>query len=31
MKCVEAEPDNRFQSMTQFLNAVRRLKHDDAE
>jgi serine/threonine-protein kinase len=30
MKCVEPEPDNRFQSMTQFLNAIKRVKHEDA-
>jgi serine/threonine protein kinase len=30
MKCVEPEPDNRWQSMTQFLNAIKRVKHEDA-
>src|SRR5882757_2859709 len=30
MKCVESEPEDRFQSMAQFLNAIRRLKHEDA-
>jgi serine/threonine-protein kinase len=30
MKCVEPEPDDRFQSMTQFLNAIKRVKHEDA-
>ena len=30
MKCVEPEPDNRFQSMSQFLNAIKRVKHEDA-
>ena len=30
MKCMESEPENRFQSITQFLNAIRRLKHEDA-
>jgi serine/threonine-protein kinase len=30
MKCVEPEPENRWQSMTQFLNAIKRLKHEDA-
>jgi serine/threonine-protein kinase len=29
-KCMEAEPDNRFQNMTQFLKAISRLKHEDA-
>jgi serine/threonine-protein kinase len=29
-KCFEAEPDNRFQSISQFLKAVSRLKHEDA-
>jgi serine/threonine-protein kinase len=29
-KCMEAEPDNRFQSITQFLKAISRLKHEDA-
>jgi serine/threonine protein kinase len=30
MKCLQTEPDNRFQSMTQFLNAIKRVKHEDA-
>ena len=30
MKCVEPNPDNRWQSMTQFLNAIKRVKHEDA-
>jgi serine/threonine-protein kinase len=30
MKCVESEPEDRFQSMAQFLNAIRRLKYEDA-
>ena len=29
-KCMEAEPENRFPSMTQFLKAICRLKHEDA-
>ena len=29
-KCMEAEPDNRFQNMSQFLKAISRLKHEDA-
>jgi serine/threonine protein kinase len=29
-KCFEAEPDNRFQTISQFLKAVARLKHEDA-
>jgi hypothetical protein len=29
-KCIEAEPDNRFQSVTQFLKAIARLEHEDA-
>ena len=29
-KCMEAEPDNRFQSVTQFLKAISRVKHEDA-
>lgn len=28
-KCMEAEPDKRFQNMTQFLKAISRLKHED--
>ena len=30
MKCMEAEPNNRFLSMTQFLKAIKGLKHEDA-
>lgn len=29
-KCMEAEPDNRFSSINQFLKAIARLKHEDA-
>jgi eukaryotic-like serine/threonine-protein kinase len=29
-KCMESEPENRFASMTQFLKAISRLKHEDA-
>jgi eukaryotic-like serine/threonine-protein kinase len=29
-KCMEAEPVNRFASMSQFLKAISRLKHEDA-
>jgi serine/threonine-protein kinase len=29
-KCIEARPDERFQSMAQFLKAISRLKHEDA-
>jgi serine/threonine-protein kinase len=29
-KCMESEPDNRFQTMTQFLKAIARVKHEDA-
>jgi serine/threonine-protein kinase len=29
-KCMEAEPENRFQSISQFLKATARLKHEDA-
>jgi serine/threonine protein kinase len=29
LKCLAAEPDNRFQNMGQFLNAIRRVKHED--
>lgn len=29
MKCLESNPDNRWQSMTQFLNAIKRIKHED--
>jgi len=30
MKCLETEANNRFQSMTQFLNAIKRIKSEDA-
>ena len=30
MKCLESNPDNRWQNMTQFLNAIKRVKHEDA-
>jgi serine/threonine-protein kinase len=30
MKCVEPDADNRFQTMTQFLTAIKRVKHEDA-
>ena len=30
-KCIEPEPEKRFQSMKQFLNAIRLLKHEDAK
>jgi serine/threonine-protein kinase len=29
-KCIESEPDDRFQSMTVFLKAIARVKHEDA-
>jgi eukaryotic-like serine/threonine-protein kinase len=29
-KCMEPEPGNRFPSMTQFLKAIARVKHEDA-
>jgi eukaryotic-like serine/threonine-protein kinase len=29
-KCMEAEPDLRFQSVSQFLKAIARLQHEDA-
>ena len=29
-KCIEAEPENRFQSISQFLKATARLPHEDA-
>ena len=28
-KCMEAEPDNRFQSVTQFLKSISRVKNED--
>jgi serine/threonine-protein kinase len=28
-KCMEAEPDKRFPTITQFLKAISRLKHED--
>jgi serine/threonine-protein kinase len=30
MKCVEANPEDRFPSMGKFLHAIRRVKHEDA-
>ncbi len=30
-KCMEPEPENRFQSMKQFLNAIRVVKHEDVK
>jgi serine/threonine-protein kinase len=30
MKCVEANPDERFLAMDKFLHAIRRVKHEDA-
>jgi hypothetical protein len=29
-KCMESDPDARFPSVTQFLKAISRLKHEDA-
>jgi hypothetical protein len=29
-KCMEAEPENRFPNISQFLKAISRLKHEDA-
>jgi serine/threonine-protein kinase len=29
-KCMESNPDERFQTMTQFLKAIARVKHEDA-
>ncbi len=29
-KCMEADPEKRFQSMTQFLKAISRIRHEDA-
>ena len=29
-KCMEAEPENRFQGITQFLKTISRLQHEDA-
>jgi len=29
-KCIASEPDDRFQTITQFLQAVSRVKHEDA-
>jgi serine/threonine-protein kinase len=29
-KCIESEPDDRIQSMTHFLKAIARVKHEDA-
>jgi serine/threonine-protein kinase len=28
-KCMESEPDNRFQTITQYLKAISRVKHED--
>jgi serine/threonine-protein kinase len=28
-KCMESNPENRFQSITQFLKAISRLTHED--
>jgi eukaryotic-like serine/threonine-protein kinase len=30
-KCMEPEPENRFQSMKVFLNAIRSVRHEDAK
>ncbi len=30
-KCMEANPEHRFQNITQFLKTISRLKHEDAE
>ncbi len=30
-KCIEAEPENRFANIPQFLKAIARLKHEDAQ
>jgi serine/threonine-protein kinase len=29
-KCIESEPDKRFQSIGEFLKAIKRVKHEDA-
>ena len=29
-KCMEADPEKRFASISQFLKAISRLKHEDA-
>lgn len=29
-KCMESEPENRFQTITQYLKAISRVKHEDA-
>jgi serine/threonine-protein kinase len=31
LKCIQADPNDRFPSMASFLNAIRRVKHEDAE
>jgi hypothetical protein len=31
LKCVESEATERFQTMEQFLKAIRRLKHEDVD
>jgi serine/threonine-protein kinase len=28
-KCMESEPENRFQTVTQYLKAISRVKHED--
>ncbi len=30
-KCLEANPEDRFQDMSQFLKAIRRVQHEDAD
>jgi eukaryotic-like serine/threonine-protein kinase len=29
-KCMESEPENRFQTITQYLKAISRIQHEDA-
>jgi len=31
LKCIEADPENRFSSMTEFLRAIRSVEHEDVE
>ncbi len=31
LKCIEANPENRFSSMTEFLRAIRSIEHEDVE
>lgn len=31
LKCIEANPEDRFSSMTTFLRAIRSIKHEDVE